>query len=419
MSKRTKKQQQAQPTTTQTHRSLFSHVSCDIVLSITSFLEQKDIGRLACSCSLLRSRVSLSLTGSISPGLASLRHVTLQPKPRDADRFASVLSRANRLQTLSLIAADNEADQALLTAPYPHTLTHLFISSQLDPSRFLPVLAKLQALATLHLHAYRNSVMVDATAPTADSVSTFVQGFLPALTSLTISTSRKFRPDVGGLVLKLLCPSLRMLRIENAIVDDHRFPLLQEISKQRLSELSFARVGYVWLQQQTTFLHSMPTLTNLKLCHGAFSYSQRLSDFPPSLTTLQCAVAAMFETPESGCPLPALTDLTLICQGNHAPDIQTKTQFLKAATALNRWNPPLQRLVIDCRAPDACRTVHDRSEWLSVLQMINDNDNAFPKLKEFSANTFRSEVSDRSEAAFKKLLKSLKAKRPELVLKLQ
>lgn len=89
--------------------NVFTRVSTHITLLIVSYLTLDSIGKLACSCSFLRSRLTLSLSGAPSVFLASLDHLTLtKPGP-----LVRVLERTIRLHCLDLTRPSQAAKRFL------------------------------------------------------------------------------------------------------------------------------------------------------------------------------------------------------------------------------------------------------------------------------------------------------------------
>lgn len=399
--------------------SCFSRISVDLVVAISSFLDPVAIARLSRCCALLRSRVSLSLAGSVSPALASLRHMKFTMTTRvGLENLAPLLARVQKLVTLEIWAnkeaartshaADmNAISKTLVSTAFPPSLTRLRIASDLLLDQLLQPLACCPSVESLWLRF----------GLAGENVTTMAK--LPELPKLRCLNLAPLRPadvrfvyspaQVGVLKLIAASPALQILRLEYVRVSCEAVFKALETIKPNLTGLTLKNVGEaegwnpVYQQIPLKPIQDMTSLQTLRVAYGELGANQRLSEFPSSLTGLECSTNVFTADDSAGVVLPKLKKLALSCHG------QAPGQFVGAARAVSKWCPQLEFLSFACPCNDAwCNGVHQDFEFLDVLSLIADD--AFPVLNEFSISYAQS--GDTAERKLSKLLKTIKAKRP-------
>lgn len=267
---------------------MFSRLGSQLVLSLAHFLDLKSLAHLACTNRFLRIRLSLSIKGTPSLGLASLRYLWITDK--HLPKMPKIFERLSSLLTLHLKMESGFVPRL------PSTLLHLHVNVPPINSAFESVI--IAANRCVNLESL--SIRCCYGSFSAFYVFKLVPLRLDKLRTLSIHDTQD--TDDNTMISSLLenSPSLTALHIEDCSLSAALLLKFME-TRPSLRALSLNRVV------GTGFFVDVPTVSLAKLpleqltIHQCPEFKQSITEFPVTLQSLDCqADAIVTSTAEAG-----------------------------------------------------------------------------------------------------------------------
>jgi hypothetical protein len=430
----TRAQSLSQSASASAPKHAFVQFGTDILVHLTSYLGLGELAHFASVDGFLRARLTLSLNGTPSPGLASLKRLNFSYA--HAKAFADAKSKASSRSTgagtgtgAKTVAASRTNAQVHYDALLAKICSRILALQSLQTSVCTGG-AKGGRFPLLSLPASLKHVDISGLAIRVKLFETLSK------CTLLESLSLAFNGGNGGQILSqslpdIKWPCLRSLRMSDLAASPYLFrdmsvavPALEKLCLLNLGthtpefatrlaclpHLKTLHLHCVYDDEEghtTLQLESLTSLTALSIGGSRITYPD-MSTFPSSLTALRCSLYSFWDNKAAAAHLPHLRSLILCSSDLDIPTFRRVVKLVSVFPCLSRLGVELER---------GTNTVLSATAFGAIARWLCGKSPVAARLTHFS---FAGHVclAKVTLIAYKRHVEQIRQRRPDLALTL-